>query len=1641
MMRVAMSVALALASALYSSPAASQTFTRRDVPRGEVTGLDMAIEGNLRAVPGGRVRWFVTVYEIVKGRELRPAAGTELRALVSFARSAPVATAVTDARGRASLSFAIPEGLFGSFNLVVEARSPRKVKRDFDVSIDLHNRYRTELFVDRAEVPHGAAVQVWGRVHDLARHRPASEHEVRVSAEVDGRLIGREHGLSTDERGLFRARLVAPDESATLRVKARAKGAGQVVARVGVKRDEVPDLMVYARPDRAVVSPGETVQVDVAVRTADGRPVARARLSGLSIPEPEEPDALAQSEGKNDGKNDGKKKIKPVYTDAKGRARVPWEVRSSDDIADVSGQISALREGFGVGSGTVTVRAARVPLTASFAVEGGALIPGLPGRVFVQAFHPDGRPWAGLSARLQGGRISAPATTTDEDGVAVFEATVQNGNTGAPSACTGPTVAATRVSLGSHDKELCLPVDPDATVRVRSRPRVLAGADLQVQLFAARAVASAPISVTVLSRLRGTSWAPVTRALVPGKRDRVTLAIPADATGPLWIRARPLIGGQQQEVRGGTTTVWSAPGEEFAVKVAAAAKGTTNVTVDIGLSRDLFGAANGGQVGGTGALTFAMALPVGRANKLFAELRKAGGQRPPTGASDGHWQGFLAARTAVDNAVSAVLRAGARVPLAMPADAVAVGVLRDPWRSNARFVRGRLGRLLFALESHVAENLPDEIDNVAVRGARGWRFNSELLTILTKQLGVQAVAGLDGSPLTIEALQALDKHFVYDNVARRLTRERLLRLLVALRQFVHHEKLDYEWARRGDPRTWLGALRESEDWDDSGVDLEREQFFDGWGRPFAIRKARGARARFRFLEPIVGYELLSAGPDGKFGTGDDVFDPFARVLPRGSLYGEAVGEEALLARLQGVELGRATIAALGEAFSVGEDSWEISESKANRQSWERPQPVADTRDALAIQTVGPALATPVGFRSLTGSASTGTRVDLTMPWEPRRYTVLAGAYDQNGGAAFATRSLSAGAPLLIDVTFPPRLRPDEPLLVPVHLIGIGKPSEMTLRAQGEGPVQVEVVGAARFSLAPEKAHTVQLRITGRRVGKGRIKLAVAGADGAVVRELTRHLSVMWDGSLRAQHASALVESRATLKVQPPADARPVRSFVVVSAARDLLRDHGFHDARNRYPALFGWAGILRGESLSEVLVAQLAGRVPTEARPARKRRSRRKSSRKKSGKNREDDRADDGGAVATMDTLIDACAAVAWSAAASDAAADRNSDPSGVRRRQARRAIARLRSASAPSSLHERSALLVALAGNATTLGGPDSSSGANDDPIVELVAKLRRDGWHAPRTERNRPTVMARLAAGLLLADARDVPGRELFKLARAALVPGIRGGKMLRGHKGRAVDGWIGTVALAIAARQIGEDALARELVRGFSPRLYLAMESGPEPAFWLLAASVYGVFGIAEPDPDKDVIEVAVGAGKPRRIRLDHGVATVPIPAGSERVTVTSQVPVMARLEARYVRPVKRASDAPLRAKIVGDVGYADDVAALEATLINTGGQTIWRPVVEIVLPSAAALSGSARASMASAAGVVRVDRPDAMGVLRIHLAPLRSQREVRLPVPVRWIGTGRISGFAISTYDADRPWRISSVPARSLTIAPRPVETWK
>ncbi len=1532
-----------------------QTLTRQEVPKGEITGLEMAVEGTMQVVPGGRVQWFVTVYEIVKGRKLRPAKGVKLEALVSYQRAKAVVETQTDAFGRASIGFDVPANIEGSFRLVVQAKSPKGIARKFDVSVAVAGLYKTELFVESFTVAPGHSLRVWGRVLSRLNHHPVVNQEVRLSTKADkpSSRLGPAQVLRTNAQGLFEAIVRAPAKGHFV-VTAAPQNAPLAREDVYVKVPEGPQLVVSTSVPQAVVATGTTVDVEVVVRTPEGRPVSDATLSGVSIPV-----------SKRDG--DG---VVAVRTDKQGRATVPWKVQTNSDIEDVQGEISALREGVGSGSGRAKLRVTRVPVLLSWSVVGGALVPGLAGQVVLRAFHPDGRPWANLSVLATSSRLEDARLTTGNDGVVVWKSSVSAAATKSvenTSSCHGPTLAEVKLRLAGHDKTLCLPVDPDATLVLQSKATLLPGMPLALNLQKAPSVRRLPVVVTVLAK-NNSMWEPVAQTILAAAAKTVELQLPKSVRGALWVRARPMVGAQRREIRGGSAVVW--------------ALGQTLGPEKLGVTLQSEGAARIRWEGKSlhTESGFAIALPLHRGRRLLGELLESGLGRPKGNASNSLWLGYLAGKTPLDTAVSAVLQQGVVTTLAMPGNSVALGLLRDPWRTQARFVRGRLGRILFALEAHVSSRLPDQIGDVAIRGPRGWRFNRQILSAVADTIGVEAIAGLDGSPLTIQELQEMGREITYDNVARRITRKRVLNALVGLRKFVNSQQLDYAWARRGDPSGWLLALLEWED-PDGEFSMEREELFDGWGTPLVLRKARGGRARFRFLEPVVGFEVISAGPDKKFGTRDDVFDPFARVLSQGSLYGEAVGEEALLARLGGVELGRATIAALGEAFELDTPMWDSSELRVAKSSWNLPRRAQQNQHSLKVQTEG------TSQKSLSRFYTAKEEVRLQFPANPKHYLVVAGRYFSDGTASYSSQEVFAGVPVLVHAQLPTRLRPKERVEFPIRIVGLGKEQEVRIEAAGERGVFAQIVGDSHFVIGAGQVKEVVLRVEASEVGEGSIVLTVKGRGGVRIRSYHHSVTTMWSGALRAQHDARWIQDDGVLKLHPPKGAKPIRSFLTVSAPRDILKDRGFARVAENHPELLAWGYRLRGQALPTALEeALLRGSNQSTVMPA----------------------------------LSKACRGAGMSMV----------EERSTNRAERGRAFERLRALQLPVSMRERAALLVALASGAPTVG--DSAK----DGFSSLIHSLRNDGWHAPKTQSSKPTVLARLAAGLLLVDTGDVPAQEMVRLAKAALVPGKRGGKRLPGEKGDAVDGWIGTLALAIAAHQLGDDPLVSELVAGITPRMYLGMQGAKEPAFWLLAASAYGVLGVRNPEQVRVVVN-----GKSSTLPLKDGSAVLQLPSAQATVRVQSDSPLMARVEARYVIEIRKSSASSLEAKIIGDVGVSGGVAALEIAIENTGSEELASPVVEVNLPSPGVLSAESRAQMEGSSRVLSVAQADKMGIVRIRLASLAAKESISIPLPIRWKGRGLVKGLSVSAYNAKTPWKVSSTPARTIRLKPAKKENWK
>ncbi len=1645
---VAACAALALAS--HPSPLVAQQTMHRPVNAGDVTGLEMSIEGVRHAPRGGHLRWLLAVHEVVGLSDLRPAQRTHVRLLSSLVRDHAVSEADTDARGRAEVGFDIPADAPGSFHIVFEAVSPRGVRRQFDLDVTADAARTVMIETDRSTVRPGDPVTVWGRVASAVTEQPLGNEAVRLELQdAHGRNVIGRMDLHTDAAGAFHQRVSLPpralDRFTFTATAGRDEFATRASATVLTAIPDEPALILRAAAAQTIARPGQPITVRAVLRTGDGRPVRAATVSSPFLPL----DATTH-------------RAPIIRTDNRGRAEFSFTAPDTGAaLRDIAISVNAIRTGIGSADATTQVRVVRDAFFGAVSVEGGAFVPGVPGRLYVRVVRADGSAaGAGVEVALRGARFPAGLHgVTDADGAVAIEtnlvapaatpararAVAAGGDGEAPEdtasnddadRCGGGTATSFDVTFheGSSQGSAsgCVPIDPDGTVRVRTPdgPLATAGRPIRIAFETARAAASLPIEVALVAR-RDT-WVPIAAQVVAAGAREAAITIPADATGMLFVRARPLHGVVAEPIRGGMTAVWVAPGARFALDAEVNDDGTHARVRTIGSAEGITG--------------MSVVVPSEDGEALFNRIVSRAGTAPLGDLRVDAGRvgavlvaGSLAALTPLDDAAPAVLRDGRLTAIPAPENPAARGTLRDPWRARARFVEGRLALLFRQIEQHVAQSIEHGRENVAVRGAGGrWVFNREIFDAILSSEGQSNSGGpraLGGDPLTIEVLQRLDPAFTFDNVARRLTRRRLFATLLALRHFVNEHSLDLRWSWRGDPSTWLRAISNGEtSYDEDGNTLSHADLLDGWGNPLALRPAPGGRNRFSFLVPVQGYELVSAGPDERFGTADDVFDPLARVLPSGGAFARAVDEDGLLARLNGVELGRATIARLASVFDA-ETSYDASDRESTEQSvshWDEiPSRFED--DPHALDLVRPALASPVRSTALASlRAGDAFDIPLGVDDEPRTYAVVVDAWNAQGFPARAIRRFTAGTPLLVDLPIAARADEAHPL---VARIGAGEsvhvnasvtnlsdsPQSLVVEASGTGPIGVS--GPHEVSVPPGETASLDLAVSANGAGTGEARIVLRDRNGRTLRTVAAPL-VADQGALGVRDDRGMLVSgthHASLSVDVPGTRHVTSSRLVVSAPSSLADDPEFARVRRLDPALIAWSYTLATRELPSSLAADLL-QAQEPGGPLRPMFAEVGSLRR------------GGPVVGASPAISTACALVAWSAAPED-------DFTAARARvAAARVLPSLRGSigGIAGPLRESAAVLAALA---TGGSGGGSEGDESVDPVAAYAESLRAELREAQRSYPQQPTILARAAAALLLSDPADGRGIAMFDVVRRAVIR-RDGLAWVRGGEGLVTQGeeLIATAALAIAAQQRGEAELAADLARTVAARAHIAMRLGGESSFWLLATVGYGVYGLAAPES----VDVRIGDST-RHIALQNGRAIVPLDAHNGGTSVQVSIAgreadaafAFARLEVLSDWSFVARNDAPIRFTLQGDHGYSDEVSALELTVRNASNASVPRTIVELLLPSATRFDENARAALQSRPHIAQVDARDG-GIVRITLDQLAPGETLEIPLAVEWLARGRIRDFAVVGYREDAPAALTILPPAVIDLRPRPPE---
>lgn len=1634
-----LSLACALVLAVMGARSASaQTLVRR-ITAGPVSGLELSIEGPTRAVRGGRVLWQLAVYEVTGLSTLRPAPGARVRVLSSLSRERAMAEATADALGRAQLGFEVPEHAPSSFHVVFEAISRSHVRRQFDLDVQVSPGRQLALFTDRARVAPGGVVHAWTQLSSTSTGRPIAGAAVTLTL-VDARRrpVGARVDARTDERGLVAHSFTLPRGAGgeyTVRARHQSEHDTTEASRaVSAALETTPALVVRAAPEQSLTEPNRPVRILVSVRTADGRPVADAIVRSPRMPraprETEEPS---------------------VRTDRRGVASFQFvapELPAGSAPVDLATTVHVSRVGLGEASAQTSVRVARAGLFGAAAIEGRALVEGLPGRIYARVVRADGSPvGAGVAVHLSGARFGRGArAVTDANGVATLD--VEVGPAPAPrrraptraqgaeaseepedetqDPCGGST--ATGFQLAFEEGAIrgvlhaCAPIEPDGTLRVRVREGALVqpGAELHVTLARAPSVARLAVHVALLAS-DGSAMFPVAAAIAAAGANEVALRVPDGARGLLQVRARPLFGALAVPILGGSTAVWSHVGQRPSLSMVR--------TDDARLVLD------GAQ--GEGLAALVSIVPREQSEHLVSLLQSADNARALgdlrtdfSRAGDALIAGAVASLVRRDESAPALLRGGRLVDLPAPEEPSTWGTLRDPFRASARFVEGRLALIFSRIESHVASMVRSRRADVAQRDGGRWEFNREIFDAILRSNDGDSSGGarnLGGAPLSIDDLRRLDPSFTFDNVARRITRKRMFALLVALRQFVSRRSLDLRWSWRGDPTAWLRQMARDgdfsiEDSEGNSTTISADDMVDGWGNRFALRPSPGGRSRFTFLSPVPGFDLVSAGPDERVGTADDVVDPFARVLPSGGAYARAVDEDGLVARLRGVELGRATIARLATVFEDGFEGDYNDEGSSERGSGAGPNwhalPSRLHADPFALSLVRPASEARSILRPSVPLRAT-TEVAVEVDDEPRTWTAIAQVMGVDGSTTFATRTFTAGTPVLATLPFgassnelrspTPRVRVGEPVELVAAVSNIDdRARQYTVLVSGEGSIRASAPRS--IDVGAGLSEELPITIEAVRPGLGALRLELRDPAGSLLRALRVPLLADLGGLALRTDVMTAGRSVLALRGEAPADARGVVARLLLSTPAGLADDPELDRVRRTDPALIAWAYTLSGRALpaslqDALLAAQSAsGEVLGEV---------------------------EGRSPLASPLLSTAAALVAW------ASADEDDE-------HARRALSLARSRlpalvqplpdadSVAGRIRAESATLAALASGVAGL-----ADGEGSDTIAAFVARTRESLRAVYRTHVAQPTVLARAAAALLLADPTDARARQMYDRAKEYVVDeGPRGALVAAGEgRVRLEEALAASAAMAIAAQQRGELALSEKLARGVAVRGHLAMRAGGEAAFWLLADAAYAVFGLANPSRVRATVngrtrELALRDGRAEWALGSANAVQAELQALDEGAASAS---LFARWECLFEQRAQPRSEGPVSLSVQGDIGYAGERAALELTVTGTSESATPRVVIELQLPAGAWVDSIALSRLRAMASSVELREG---GLLRFVLASITKDQVLTLPLPLRWTLRGTVSGLGAVAYAEGRPTRMTVLPGRELSLRPRP-----
>ncbi len=887
----------------------------QSVPDPAARGLDVFVHAPLSVAPGGLLPIAALAVGFASVVASSPLAHATVEAVwnpetLGTAASAPPSVKVTtDGDGRAHLDVPMPDGDEGDLELLVGVRSGTHA-RTRTLKVHRSRALAAELFVPDTQVVPGSAISAWVIVKSTSTGEPVAGAGVHVAL-LEGGVPRFEVDLVTDGAGSAMTRVPIPrsdDPAWTWTLEARAlsstpagprrSGADRVTLSPREETPSTPRLSAAWR-EPAVLA-GDRVTFHIDVRDATDRPVAELPVRYWLGPKGTQPPA--DDEGWLKAST---RALTSAAGEVRGGADTPTTVVQGVGTTmhlvvrtNVDGHDLAREAIVRVGAGSAS---------AEILPEGHDIVPGVEQRLLLRVLDGHGKPIAATFLVEGDGLHEEVRTDAWGEAGLTWKAPPDVGAARNVGPCAGGVAASVRVRataevpqlLPRRDPfDLCVSIDREAAGIVRAdRSAARVGDTLHVTVAPAqpsgeardKAPARGPWSVVA----RSANGVGSTGAWIEDGEKGGDLVLPPGAMGAWTISA-------------------AMPGAQRAARVLGTAVLVTPRMLPH-LEAKLAGgrAAPGGAVDVDVSLTDEKGQPV--AGSVAAVMIDARGGGSTWGMEALDTRRTLCHPFAVHaERCDRLVEGDAALDLVRRADLghLAAPLLKpavDPGANATKALRASFAAVVLSLEGAVrdASRSPDQLRDVRRKVGRAWQWNPELMTLVTATMDPPPQTP-GGEPLTLGDLVAIDPQVTFDNVARRIARVKLFHVLVAVRDFRHEHRLDPDEPALQTPNAILRRLvRESK--------LTEDQLVDPWGGTIQFVKSAGPSVPF--LSVVKGFELHAPGPDGTVGSGDDVRDPFERVLRSGSPYARAVQEDRVIDAKLEMEVGDATVDGWRQLFT------------------------------------------------------------------------------------------------------------------------------------------------------------------------------------------------------------------------------------------------------------------------------------------------------------------------------------------------------------------------------------------------------------------------------------------------------------------------------------------------------------------------------------------------------------------------------------------------------------------------------------------------------------------------------------------------------------------------------------------------------